>query len=173
MKKASLGSAAPPRCSRFVVFHSEVHRDETSAALAERPTLRGFCRVAILLTGIYCSFVLVEPRPQRSCIMQWTKVFLLLAGVTECAAAQIAPTPSSKEIEAVWPDAYALYTNLHQRPELSGHETQTAARLASWLRTLSYDVTETSSMRLGPKPSRNMPQSGKRDVQPRSYYFAS
>ncbi|MGA8153752.1 MAG: amidohydrolase [Terriglobales bacterium] len=50
--------------------------------------------------------------------------------------------PSSKEIDAVYPGAYALYLDLHQSPELSGHETQTAAKLASHLRDLGYEVTE-------------------------------
>ena len=51
-------------------------------------------------------------------------------------------TPATREIEAVYPDAYALYLDLHQSPELSGHETQTAAKLAARLRALGYDVTE-------------------------------
>jgi len=71
--------------------------------------------------------------------MQWTKL-LLLAALTACAGAQM--TSSSKEIDAVYPDAYALYLDLHQNPELSGHETQTAAKLAARLRVLGYDVTE-------------------------------
>ena len=71
--------------------------------------------------------------------MQWTKL-LLLASLTACAGAQM--TPSSREIEAVYPDAYALYLDLHQNPELSGHETETAAKLAARLRALGYDVTE-------------------------------
>jgi len=65
---------------------------------------------------------------------------LLLALLTACAAAQM--TPATREIEAVYPDAYALYLDLHQSPELSGHETQTAAKLAARLRALGYDVTE-------------------------------
>src|SRR3981081_4038490 len=48
----------------------------------------------------------------------------------------------SKEVEAVYPQAHALYLDLHQNPELSAHETQTAARVASRLRSLGYDVTE-------------------------------
>jgi amidohydrolase len=42
----------------------------------------------------------------------------------------------------VLPDAHALYLDLHQHPELSSHETRTAAELAGRLRTLGYDVTE-------------------------------
>ena len=47
-----------------------------------------------------------------------------------------------KEVEAVYFDARALYLDLHQSPELSFHETQTAAKLAARLRILGYDVTE-------------------------------
>src|SRR5580693_46969 len=50
--------------------------------------------------------------------------------------------PSSKEVDAVYPDARALYLDIHQNPELSSHETQTAAKLAGRLRSLGYEVTE-------------------------------
>jgi amidohydrolase len=65
--------------------------------------------------------------------------FLLLALLVAVAAAQ---APSSKEVDAVFPDAHALYLDLHQNPELSGHETQTAMKLAARLRSAGYDVTE-------------------------------
>ena len=64
---------------------------------------------------------------------------LLLASLAASASAQ---TTTSKEIESVYPDAHALYLDLHQNPELSTHETQTAAKLARRLRSLGYDVTE-------------------------------
>jgi len=50
--------------------------------------------------------------------------------------------PASKEVEAVYPDAHALYLDIHQNPELSSHEIQTAAKLAGKLRGLGYEVTE-------------------------------
>ena len=53
-----------------------------------------------------------------------------------------AQSSNSKEVEGVYPDAYALYLDLHQNPELSGHETQTAAQLTSGLRAAGYEVTE-------------------------------
>src|SRR5260221_11876685 len=65
--------------------------------------------------------------------------FLLLALLSAVAAAQ---APSSKEAESAYPDAHALYLDLHQNPELSGHETQTAVKLAGRLRSAGYDVTE-------------------------------
>jgi amidohydrolase len=64
---------------------------------------------------------------------------LLLAALLASAHAQ---APSSKEVEAVYPDAHALYLDIHQNPELSSHETQTAAKLADRLRGLGYEVTE-------------------------------
>ena len=59
-----------------------------------------------------------------------------------CAAIANAQTPTPKEVESVYPDAHALYLDLHQNPELSGHETQTAAKLAARLRSAGYEVTE-------------------------------
>src|SRR5689334_9075685 len=46
------------------------------------------------------------------------------------------------EVQAVYPEAHALYLDLHENPELSSHETQTAEKLASHLRNLGYTVTE-------------------------------
>jgi amidohydrolase len=53
-----------------------------------------------------------------------------------------AQTATSKEVDSVYPDAHALYLDLHQNPELSSHETQTAAKLAGRLKSLGYEVTE-------------------------------
>src|SRR6266849_11068212 len=65
---------------------------------------------------------------------------LLLASFVASASAQ---NPSiSKEVETVYPEARALYLDLHQSPELSSHETRTATKLASQLRSLGYEVTE-------------------------------
>jgi amidohydrolase len=70
--------------------------------------------------------------------MTWSK-FLLGVLLGALAGAQ---APSSKELESVYADAHALYIDLHQNPELSGHETQTARKLAAGLRSAGYDVTE-------------------------------
>ena len=51
-------------------------------------------------------------------------------------------TPGSQEVAAVYPAAHDFYLDLHEHPELSSHETQTAAKLAERLRSLGYDVTE-------------------------------
>jgi amidohydrolase len=50
--------------------------------------------------------------------------------------------PSLKEVNNVYPDAHAVYVDLHQHPELSGHETETAGKLANKLRVAGYEVTE-------------------------------
>ena len=71
--------------------------------------------------------------------MQWA-TFVLLAGAAASAGAQSAAAP--KEVQSVYPEAHALYVDLHQHPELSAHEAQTATKLAARLRSLGYEVTE-------------------------------
>jgi hippurate hydrolase len=66
--------------------------------------------------------------------------FLLLFLLLDFAWAQV-PARSS-EVENIYPEARALYLDIHQNPELSGHEIQTAAKLAGRLRGLRYAVTE-------------------------------
>ena len=68
-----------------------------------------------------------------------TQTIFLLAALAACVLAQ---APSSSEIDAVYPEARALYLDIHQNPELSTHEVQTAAKLASHLRALGYEVSE-------------------------------
>jgi amidohydrolase len=71
-------------------------------------------------------------------------VFLgfLTASSTFSSSAFAQVSSASREVEAVYPEAHALYLDLHQNPELSGHESQTAAKLAGRLRGLGYEVTE-------------------------------
>ncbi|HEV2989696.1 MAG TPA: amidohydrolase [Candidatus Angelobacter sp.] len=66
----------------------------------------------------------------------------------------------AKQVETAFPDARALYLDLHQHPELSSHETRTAATLAERLRGLGYEVTEhvggagiVAIMKNGPGPT--------------------
>ena len=68
------------------------------------------------------------------------KILLVLVSLAVFSHAQTQPL--SKEVEAIYPDAHSLYLDLHQNPELSAHETQTASKLAARLRSLGYDVTE-------------------------------
>ena len=67
----------------------------------------------------------------------WLFLFFALAvpGYAQTAA-------TSKEVEAVYSAAHDLYLDIHQNPELSSHETQTASKLAARLRSLGYEVTE-------------------------------
>jgi amidohydrolase len=67
----------------------------------------------------------------------WKPLLLLL--LTSFALAQ---SSSLKEVDSVYADAHALYIDLHEHPELSGHESQTAEKLASRLRAAGYEVTE-------------------------------
>jgi hippurate hydrolase len=70
-------------------------------------------------------------------IIRWsTFVMFALVG----AAGQNVSLKS--QVDQVFPDAQALYLDLHQHPELSSHETRTAALLAEQLRKLGYEVTE-------------------------------
>lgn len=61
----------------------------------------------------------------------------LVLCLTLSALAQV-PTA---EIDRVYPAAEALYLDLHQHPELSLHEVQTAAKIGDRLRALGYEVT--------------------------------
>jgi hippurate hydrolase len=70
--------------------------------------------------------------------MKATLSLLLLLAVSSFAQT----LASLKEIDAAYPAAHDLYIDLHQNPELSAHETQTAAKLAGRLRSLGYEVTE-------------------------------
>jgi hippurate hydrolase len=56
-------------------------------------------------------------------------------------AADVAPADLTQQVNSVYPKVEQLYMDLHQHPELSLHETETAAKLASQLRALGYDVT--------------------------------
>jgi amidohydrolase len=71
-----------------------------------------------------------------------SKQFGLIAWLSFGVIAAWAQASGSKEVDAAYPDAHALYLDLHQNPELSAHEVQTAAKLAERLRGLGYEVTE-------------------------------
>jgi hippurate hydrolase len=67
------------------------------------------------------------------------RLLLLTASLLAVAHAQ---SPSAKEVDSAYPDAHSLYVELHQNPELSGHEMQTASKLGAHLKNAGYDVTE-------------------------------
>jgi len=66
-----------------------------------------------------------------------TLLLTLPAALTALPAAGVSP-----EANDAYPAAYALYVELHRSPELSGHESRTAALLAGRLRAAGYTVTE-------------------------------
>jgi hippurate hydrolase len=52
-----------------------------------------------------------------------------------------APHPALAPLDEVYPSLDALYVDLHQHPELSLQEQETAAKLAARLKALGYEVT--------------------------------
>jgi amidohydrolase len=68
-----------------------------------------------------------------------------LWGLTLLLSATLYAFPQSNSpnsVETILPDAHSFYLELHEHPELSGHEIHTASALASRLRAAGYDVTE-------------------------------
>jgi hippurate hydrolase len=65
-------------------------------------------------------------------------IFLMILAATVASAQS---SSLKDQVESVFPDARALYLDLHQHPELSSHETRTSALLADKLRALGYQVT--------------------------------
>src|SRR5208283_1477048 len=72
-------------------------------------------------------------------------IILALMIVASAARAQTASSNNSSltaEVNSVYPQVQTLYADLHQHPEMSSHEVNTAAKLASQVRALGYAVTE-------------------------------
>ena len=72
------------------------------------------------------------------------RLFLPCALASLCAVSVHAQQGNSgimAEVQGVYAKSEALYLDLHQHPELSSHEQQTAAKLAAELRQLGFDVT--------------------------------
>ena len=68
---------------------------------------------------------------------------LLVFGLHHAVAGQSSrwTTPSTAEIDAIYPAIETLYIDLHKNPELGFQETRTAAKLAAHLKDLGFDVT--------------------------------
>ena len=82
-------------------------------------------------------------------------IFAVVSGI---AVAQT--SNASKDVDDVFPRAKSLYADIHQHPELSGHENQTAQKIAEQMRTFGYEVTEhvggtgvVALMKNGPGPT--------------------
>jgi amidohydrolase len=72
-------------------------------------------------------------------------IFLVWIVIASAGWAQTASPHSSSlagEVNSVYPQVQTLYMDLHQHPELSLQEVNTAAKLAARLRELGYEVTE-------------------------------
>jgi amidohydrolase len=85
-------------------------------------------KLAVLVVGEY-----------HRLIMKMAGLLLLFSLAASGYAQTLA---ASQEIDAVYPAARDFYVDLHQTPELSSHETETASKLAARLRSLGYEVTE-------------------------------
>jgi amidohydrolase len=72
----------------------------------------------------------------RGPILQLTSL-LLTATISQAQGG----SKIAAEVDAVYPQSEELYLDIHQHPELSLHEQQTAAKLALGLRELGYDVS--------------------------------
>ncbi len=70
--------------------------------------------------------------------------FLVVCSIlTASGWSQSQDEPSlSSQVNSVYPQVQTLYEDLHEHPELSGHEVNTSATIAAQLRALGYDVTE-------------------------------
>jgi amidohydrolase len=71
------------------------------------------------------------------------RLLILIASVLICSRALRADGPAELAgLEALYPSLDALYIDLHKNPELSLHEEKTAAKLATRLRALGFEVAE-------------------------------
>jgi amidohydrolase len=104
-----------------------------ASTLTDRGTGR-HQELAVLIAGAYHRLIMKMAR-----LVLFSFFFCFFSLV----ASGFAQTGSSaKEIDAVYPAAHDFYVDLHQTPELSSHETQTASKVAARLRALGYEVTE-------------------------------
>ena len=58
-----------------------------------------------------------------------------------CLISMLASGQTVQQVSAVYPDAYALYIDLHANPELGFHEQRTGGVLAAKMKALGYEVT--------------------------------
>jgi hippurate hydrolase len=78
----------------------------------------------------------VLDQPEHAVAIALVALALTVPGASIAVASDL---PAA--VDAIYRDLDALYIDLHRSPELSLHETQTAAKLAERLRRLGYDVT--------------------------------
>jgi amidohydrolase len=75
-------------------------------------------------------------------LMSFTLITILSWSLVAAAQSSADNETTKKEVDAVYPAAHELYIDIHEHPELSSHEVETAAKLAERLRSLGFDVTE-------------------------------
>jgi hippurate hydrolase len=80
-----------------------------------------------------------ELKPMKVRIARFVLCALALTSAASLSAQQ--KTGATAEVQAAYAQSAALYLDLHQHPELSSQETQTAAKMATQLRDLGYEVT--------------------------------
>ena len=68
-------------------------------------------------------------------------VAALLAFAGSGAAQTAAVTPTTAEVDAIYPDIETFYIDLHRNPELAFQEVRTSGKLAAFARALGYEVT--------------------------------
>jgi hippurate hydrolase len=74
--------------------------------------------------------------------MRCSAIVVGLLALAGRAPAQTAwTTPSTAEVDGIYPDVEALYIDLHRNPELAFEEVQTSAKLAARVKGLGYEVT--------------------------------
>ena len=66
---------------------------------------------------------------------------LLLCTFSTLVASQNRYAPTQQDVDAIYEPLRATYIDLHEHPELSFHEVQTAQKMADGLRKLGFEVT--------------------------------
>ena len=78
------------------------------------------------------------PMKPHPAVLRAMAALMVFAASTIAARRLVDP---AAEVDAEYPRAEALYLDLHRHPELSFHESATAAKLAAGLREAGYEVT--------------------------------
>jgi amidohydrolase len=65
----------------------------------------------------------------------------LLAFAGNGAGQTAAVTPTTAEVDAIYPDIETFYIDLHRNPELAFQEVRTSGKLAAFAKALGYEVT--------------------------------
>jgi amidohydrolase len=80
----------------------------------------------------------MRPRNAAFCVLC---LLMTIGAVPQRETGASSASPFADQVAAIYPEVDALYLDLHQHPELSMHEEQTAAKLGNKLKALGYDVT--------------------------------